>query len=205
MLALTFGDPIAHGHAIAGIKAIHARVHGELARTDRRLSRRHAVFGRGSGPGAVGACDADRFGAARVRATGCAVVSRPIAITYCARPPTSRSRLGPMTASCRARGPRSRHIWRRNTRPAGSQSAPTHAWIVDAVLFPPLSAISGPFAWVNRVITLGLLPPFVRDQYHYAWTSGRERQFKRVTGAIRGLRRVTPRALACGRRRGVRS
>jgi uncharacterized protein (DUF2236 family) len=68
--------------------------------------------------------------------------------------------------------------------------------VVDVVLFPPLSAISGPFAWVNRVVTLGLLPPFVREEYHYVWTPGREVQFKRVTGAIRGLRRVTPNALA---------
>jgi uncharacterized protein (DUF2236 family) len=68
--------------------------------------------------------------------------------------------------------------------------------VVDAVLFPPMSWISGPFAWVNRVITLGLLPPVVRDQYHCAWTPSRERQFHRAAAAIRGFRRVTPRALA---------
>jgi uncharacterized protein (DUF2236 family) len=42
--------------------------------------------------------------------------------------------------------------------------------IVEAVLFPPLSAVSGPFAWVNRLVTLGLLPGAVRDQYRYAGT-----------------------------------
>jgi uncharacterized protein (DUF2236 family) len=68
--------------------------------------------------------------------------------------------------------------------------------VVDAVLFPPLSAISGPFAWINRLITLGLLPAVVRDQYHYAWSPSRERQFHRATAMIRGVRRVTPKAIA---------
>ena len=68
--------------------------------------------------------------------------------------------------------------------------------IVEAVLFPPLSAVSGPFAWVNRLVTLGLLPGAVRDQYRYAWNDRRERQLKRTLTMIRSVRRVLPKAVA---------
>ena len=68
--------------------------------------------------------------------------------------------------------------------------------IVEAVLFPPLSALSGPFAWVNRLVTLGLLPDDVRDQYRYAWSDRRARQLKRTLGVIRSVRRVLPKAVA---------
>jgi uncharacterized protein (DUF2236 family) len=68
--------------------------------------------------------------------------------------------------------------------------------ISDAVLFPPLSLVTGPFAWINRLITLGLLPAALRDQYRYRWDSGRERQLGRIFGVLRAVRSVLPRAIA---------
>jgi uncharacterized protein (DUF2236 family) len=68
--------------------------------------------------------------------------------------------------------------------------------ISDAVLFPPLSLVTGPFAWINRLITLGLLPSALRDQYRYRWDSGRERQLGRTFGVLRAVRSVLPRAIA---------
>jgi uncharacterized protein (DUF2236 family) len=189
MLALTFGDPIAHGHAIARIKAIHTRVHGEL---------REAV---GVYPAGARYSAEDPALLLWVHATLIESVvlvyeqlvgplSAANVISTWSRPPTSRSRLGRLTRTCREHGP-ALEAYLAQEYGSGRISVGTDArMVVDVVLFPPLSAISGPFAFVNRVVTLGLLPPFVRDQYHYAWTSGRESQFKRVTGAIRGLRRV---------------
>ncbi len=195
MLALTFGDPIAHGHAIARIKAIHTRVHGELresvgaypagsrysAEDPALLLWVHAtllesvvlVYEQLVAPLSAGERDEYLREAADV-AIALGAIDADLPRTW--------SALEAYLAGEYASG----HI-------AGGSDA---RMVVDVVLFPPLSAISGPFAWVNRVVTLGLLPPFVRDQYHYAWTAGRQGQFRRVTGAIRGLRRVTPNALA---------
>lgn len=195
MLALTFGDPIAHGHAIARIKAIHSRVHGEL---------REAV---GTYPAGARYSAEDPALLLWVHAT----LLESVVLVY-------EQLVAPLSASDRdqylreaadvaialgaidADLPRTwsaLEAYLAREYASGRIAVGTDArMVVDAVLFPPLSAISGPFAWVNRVVTLGLLPPFVRDQYHYAWTAGREGQFKRVTGAIRGLRRVTPKALA---------
>jgi len=195
MLALTFGDPIAHGHAIARIKAIHTRVHGELresvgvypagarysAEDPALLLWVHAtllesvvlVYEQLVGP--LSAAERDQY----------LVEAADVAIA-----------LGAIDADL-PRTWTALEVYLAREYESGRISVGTDArMVVDVVLFPPLSAISGPFAWVNRVVTLGLLPPFLRDQYHYAWTSGRESQFKRVTGAIRGLRRVTPNALA---------
>lgn len=68
--------------------------------------------------------------------------------------------------------------------------------IADAVLFPPLSVLTGPFAWMNRVVTLGLLPDAVRQQYRYDWNETRTRQFERTMRAMRAMRSVSPRAVA---------
>jgi uncharacterized protein (DUF2236 family) len=195
MLALTFGDPIAHGHAIARIRAIHTRVHGELreavgvypagarysAEDPALLLWVHAtliesvvlVYEQLVGPLSASERDQYLVEAADV-AIALGAIDADLPLTWTALEAYLSQEYG-----------------------SGRICVGTDArMVVDVVLFPPLSAISGPFAFVNRVVTLGLLPPFVRDQYHYAWTSGRESQFKRVTGAIRGLRRVTPKALA---------
>jgi uncharacterized protein (DUF2236 family) len=68
--------------------------------------------------------------------------------------------------------------------------------IGDALLFPPLMAVPPPFAWANRVVTLGLLPATVRRQYRYGWSDARARQLDRVLGALRRLRRFAPPRLA---------
>lgn len=66
----------------------------------------------------------------------------------------------------------------------------------EAVLFPPLSLVTGPMAWVNRLVTIGLLPPQVRNQYGFLWSDRRARQFERVLKMLRATRRASPRPLA---------
>ena len=68
--------------------------------------------------------------------------------------------------------------------------------IIDAVLFPPLSWVSGPAAWVNRLVTIGLLPERIRAGYRYAWSDRRQRQLRRVLAVLRVARHATPRVLA---------
>ncbi len=196
MLALTFGDPIEHGHAIAGIKAIHARVRGELREADRRLSRRRTRYS---------AEDPDLvlWVHATLIESVVLVYEQLVAPVSAADRDTYLQEAVDVALALGARDAELPRTWATlqdylaKEYASGRIAVGTDArMIVDAVLFPPFSAISGPFAWVNRVITLGMLPPFVRDQYHYAWSDARDRQFRRATSAIRGVRRITPRAIA---------
>lgn len=198
MLALTFGDPITHGHAIAGIRAIHTRVNG-------RLRESTGVYPAGTPYSAE-----DPALLLWVHAT----LIESVLLTY-------EQFVGPLTAGDRdaycaeaapvaaALGAREPDLPRTSaalddylTRELASGricvGADARA-IVEAVLFPPLVAISGPAAWLNRVVTLGMLPPLVREQYGFAWTPRRERQFHRAAALIRAARRVTPRRLALWR------
>ena len=197
MLALTFGDPIEHGHAIAlGIKAIHARVRGELREPT-------GVYPAGTPYSAE-----DPALVLWVHAT---LIESVLLVVRAARRAGFRRGSGPLPAGSGGRragawGPRPRtpaHMARTRglSRAAKDLSGRIAVgsdarMVVDAVLFPPLSAISGPFAWVNRLITLGLLPSFVRDQYQYAWSDPAHGNSERATSAIRDLRRVTPKAIA---------
>jgi uncharacterized protein (DUF2236 family) len=67
--------------------------------------------------------------------------------------------------------------------------------ISDALLFPPPTAVPWPLAWINRVITIGLLPQEIREQYRYGWNESRARQFDRLMAGLRGLHRISPRVL----------
>jgi len=195
MLALTFGDPIEHGHAIAGIKAIHARVHGELREAT-------GVYPAGT-PYSAEDPDLVLWVHATLIESVLLVHEQLVAPVSAADRDTYLEEAVDVALALGARDAELPRTWStleaylENEYASGRIAVGTDArMIVDAVLFPPFSAISGPFAWVNRVITLGMLPPFVRDQYHYAWNDARDRQFKRATSAIRGLRRMTPRAIA---------
>lgn len=195
MLALTFGDPFAHGHAIARIKAIHTRVHGELREAT-------GVFPAGTPYSAE-----DPSLLLWVHATLLESVVLVYERLVGSIPPDERDEYLREAADVAiALGARSEELPRTwpelvsylDTEYASGRIAvgSDARMVVDAVMFPPWSAISGPFAWVNRVITIGLLPPLVRDQYQYKWPASRERQFQRATRAIRAVRRVTPKGLA---------
>jgi uncharacterized protein (DUF2236 family) len=62
--------------------------------------------------------------------------------------------------------------------------------LAEAVLAPPFSCAIAPATRVNRLFTVGLLPPSVREQYGFPWTAADERALERWT---RFLRRVRPR------------
>jgi uncharacterized protein (DUF2236 family) len=195
MLALTFGDPIVHGHAIAAIRAIHKRVNGELrestgpfpagtpysAEDPALLLWVHAtlvesvllVYDRLIAPLSTGERDEYCRDAAPVAvALGAREADMPLTWADLERYMTHEYASGRIVVGTDARQ------------------------IVEAVLFPPLAAISGPFAWLNRVMTLGLLPESVRDQYGYAWNARRDRQLQRASSALRATRRVLPRFIA---------
>lgn len=68
--------------------------------------------------------------------------------------------------------------------------------LADAVLSPPFAAVVGPVAAVNRLVTIGLLPEYIRAQYGFSWTERRERWLKKTFGSLRLMRKTLPRRAA---------
>jgi uncharacterized protein (DUF2236 family) len=46
------------------------------------------------------------------------------------------------------------------------------------------------------MVTIGMLPPRVREQYSTPWTPGRERTLARLISTLRMTRRLLPDAIA---------
>ena len=195
MLALTFADDARRRDAVEGIRAIHRRVHGALR------------------------ADAGRFRAGTpysaedprlllwVHAT--LVESIPLAYdllvspltpaerdAYCAEAAPGAVALGAPDADV----PRTwatlraylQHEYMSGTIAVGDRARD----VARMVLSPPLARVVPPLAWMNRVLTLGLVPPHVRDQYGFAWRARDARAFDRLVRTLRAVRRVTPRRLA---------
>jgi uncharacterized protein (DUF2236 family) len=68
--------------------------------------------------------------------------------------------------------------------------------LARAVLSPSGGWLVAPATWINRTITVGLLPPQVREQYGMAWTPREDRTVARLLSCLRYTRRVLPNAIA---------
>jgi uncharacterized protein (DUF2236 family) len=68
--------------------------------------------------------------------------------------------------------------------------------LAQAVLSPKGAWMAAPAMWMNRVVTIGMLPASVRDLYGFRWTPRRERSFARLRSALRVTRRYMPDVLA---------
>jgi uncharacterized protein (DUF2236 family) len=61
-----------------------------------------------------------------------------------------------------------------------------------SIVAPAIGRLLPPAAWLNRLVTVGLLPPHVRHQYGFTWNERRQRTLERVIPAIGALRRTLP-------------
>ncbi len=195
MLALTFGDEPARERTLEAIRVIHRRVNGELPEptgpypSGTRYSAEdpslvlwvHAtllesvilVYERLIGP--LSAAERDEY---------CAEAF-PIAVALAARedevPRTwndLRAYLDRMYASgAIAVGTQGREL-------AQAVLSPSGAWLV------------APATWINRMMTIGMLPPQVREQYAMPWTLRQERRLARLVSTLRLTRRLLPDAIA---------
>jgi uncharacterized protein (DUF2236 family) len=68
--------------------------------------------------------------------------------------------------------------------------------LADAVLAPRIARLAPPAAWLNRLVTLALLPSHLRDEYGLEWSPGQQRTFDTLAPIVQGLRRHAPGALA---------
>ena len=68
--------------------------------------------------------------------------------------------------------------------------------LAHAVLTSPLGLITWPTARVNRLLTIGLLPSGVREQYGFRWNARSATSLDAILRLVRGTRRALPRSIA---------
>jgi uncharacterized protein (DUF2236 family) len=184
MRAFTFGDARRVIAAAARINAIHDRVHGRLragaggfpagtpySATDpdlllwvhvTLLESVPLAFERFVGP--LTAAEKDAYCAQS------AATARLLRIPDDRLPVTSRQLEGVMD----------------RVRTSGHLEVTAEARAVaHDLLYPPLTDPTRPGAWLNRLVTLGLLPPDIREAYGFPWGRRHERGFRVVTAALR--------------------
>jgi uncharacterized protein (DUF2236 family) len=195
MLALTFGDEAARQRTIEGIRAIHRRVNGALPET--------------TGPYAVGT----RYSAedpalvlwvhATLIESVLMVYEKLVASLTEAERDEYCAEAFPIALALNAREEDVPKTWsdvRRylermyssNAIAVGTQGRE----LARAVLSPSGGWLVAPATWVNRTITVGLLPSQVREQYGMMWAPRQDRTVARLLSVLRATRRVLPDAIA---------
>jgi uncharacterized protein (DUF2236 family) len=195
MLALTFGTPAEYERALEGIRAIHRRVNGVLADT--------------VGPFPAGA----RYSAEDpdlvlwVHVT--LLESLPLTYELLVAPLTIEERdayceeaAAVAIALCarEAEVPRTwdaaqRYIAR--VRASGVITVGDQArTLARSVLSPPGGWALGPASFINRIVTTGVLPSDLREQYGLPWSVGYQRAFNTIVPTLREARRVLPKPVA---------
>jgi uncharacterized protein (DUF2236 family) len=196
MLALTFGGDVERERALGGIRTIHQRVHGRLS------------------------VDAGRFPAGTAySAEDPALVLWVHATLLESIPMAYELLVGPLTTAERdaycaeAASVAVALLARRDDVPltwaatrgyldrmysSGDLAVSAHAReLARAVLSPGAAAwIAVPATWTNRIVTIGLLPASIREQYGMTWTRGQQRTFDTMISILRSTRRVLPDVLA---------
>ena len=195
MLALVFGSDAARNQALAGIRAIHRRVNGRLAES--------------VGPFPAGTPYSAEDPALVLWVHATLLESVPLVHELLVAPLTAAehdaycAEAAPVAIALGARDadvPRTRAAvreyldatYRSGVIAVGSQAAS----LARAVMLPPAARVVVPAAWLNELITVGLLPDHIRAQYGFRWTPGRARALPIAVRTIRALRRAAPDRLA---------
>jgi uncharacterized protein (DUF2236 family) len=195
MLALTFGDKAARHAALEGIRAIHRRVNGTLPRAV-------GIFPAGARYSAE-----DPALVLWVHAT--LLESVPLIYERLVAPLTAAERdaycdeaaaIAVELGARREEVPRTwtdtqRYLGRMYESGAITVSAEARS-LAAAVLDPPFAWMVAPIAAINRTVTVGLLPPAVREQYGFTWTARDERRLQVTEERLSRLHGVLPRPLA---------
>jgi uncharacterized protein (DUF2236 family) len=64
--------------------------------------------------------------------------------------------------------------------------------LARCLLFPPLGPAATPLFFLVRLITIGLLPPVIREGYEFPWDAHDERTFRRCVTLVRRVRSLLP-------------
>ena len=191
MLSLSFGTDAEREHALHGIRTIHTRVHGQL---------REAV---GVFPAGAAYSAEDPALVLWVHLTllesipltyelFVGPVSNAERDAYCAEAAWVATSLGAPPADvpltwAHASEQLSR-MYASEILRVGSQARELAA----AVLTPRLSRFVPTLASWNHLVSVGLLPSSIRDQYGLAWSDADQRRFERTVARVRGIRKNLP-------------
>ena len=194
MLSLTFGAESDIRQAADRINAIHRRVHGRLERSV------------GTYPAGAPYDATDPALLAWVHATlvdsqlrTYALFVEPLAPAeedaYCAEAAEIGPRLGvppgvlPVTKA-------GLDLYLREMQQAGRLAVGEEARrLAESLLALPGGPWMAPARWLGRLVTVGLLPPRLREGYGFAWLERDDRRLRRTAAALRAARRIAPRAL----------
>ncbi len=194
MLRLTFGTEDEALAAVAGINAIHDRVHGHL-------DVAAGIFSPGTPYSAhdpallawVHATLVDMNVRVYERYVGALALDERD--RYCAEASLIAPRLGiPEGHLPTTHAALERYIDRMLTSGAITVTDTARSLARD-VVYPPGSLLAAPVVRVMRLATIGLLPPAIRQAYGFVWRASDERAFRRSARVIRALLPLTPRVM----------
>jgi uncharacterized protein (DUF2236 family) len=190
MRALNFGTDAQRRAALAGIGGIHRGVHGRL---------REAV-----GPFPAGTSYSAEDPALLLWVHATLLESIPLVYELLVEPLSLADR----DRYCREAAPAARALgadegvpeswsalvgYLQNMRASGQIVVSGEArTLARAVLSPPFGALVWPATRANRLITIGLLPAILREQYGFDWTARDEGALRRWVRGLRVVRRVAP-------------
>ena len=64
--------------------------------------------------------------------------------------------------------------------------------LAPAILRPAFGRLVWPLQYCGELVTIGSLPPAIRDGYAFTWNATRQRRLERVLATLRAIRAVTP-------------
>jgi uncharacterized protein (DUF2236 family) len=195
MLALTFGDERARAEAVAGIRGVHTRVHGRLPQA--------------TGPYPAGTPYTAEDPALLLWVHATLLESIPVAYERVVAPLTDAERddyceqaagIAVVLGATSEDIPRTwaalqkylDHKYASGDIVVGAQARQ----LAGLVLAPSLPLVVKPLTYANRLVTIGLLPAHLREQYELGWSAGQEQELQRVLGLLRAGRRWLPRPIA---------
>jgi uncharacterized protein (DUF2236 family) len=179
MLWITFGDEEQMVTAAAGINAIHARVRGQgYSAGDPELQRWvHATL-----------LDSTRVTYERLVGP----LVGPERDRFCAEGAIMEPLLG-MPDGWLPREAAQLETYIEETLAGGKLVvSETSRALARAVLYPPRWYLAWPAFRPMQLLTIGTLPPFIRDAYGFRWSARDERALARWTTLLRTARRLLP-------------
>jgi uncharacterized protein (DUF2236 family) len=207
MLALTFGDTEQIISAAAGINAIHDRVSGHVPTPPRTSANRPEPPGtsanRSEPPRTYSAHDSDlqRWVHATMLDSVPLIYERLVGrLTpgerdcYCAEAAIMEPLMG-MPAGTFARDTAELNAYMSDMLGGGTLVVTdTSRALAHALLYPPQWWLAWPAFRALQLLTIGTLPPTLREAYGFTWSARDERALARWTSLLRTIVRVLPSA-----------
>jgi uncharacterized protein (DUF2236 family) len=188
MLALVFDDDTRRKAALEGIRAIHRRVHG-------RLKESAGLFPAGT---PYSAEDPDLV--LWVHAT--LLESIPLTYQLLVGDLTLQQlddycvEAAPIAEDLGARPSEAPRTWAAAQQHLERGYASGVTTVSRQARELAASVLSRPFGIITQPLTIGLLPPAIREQYGYSWSPAQQSRLERWCSAAKRLRSVTPRTIA---------